>query len=77
MEQLKAASHLAHIPAIVISGGNASLLEPRALQSGAKAYFQKPVDQVRLLKSISDTIGVSTAGRCDGHSDRCLAQADT
>lgn len=76
MEQLKAAVHLADIPVIVVSGGDARLLESRALQSGAKAYFQKPVDQAQLLKTISDTIGVSSLEQHDVDADRRLAQAD-
>jgi len=78
MEQLKAATHLASIPVIVVSGGDAQRLEPRALQSGAKAYLQKPVDQTKLLALISNLIGESAGetSQTDG-SDRRLAQANT
>src|ERR1051325_7942102 len=36
-------------PIIVISGGDAAKFKDRSLQAGAIAYFQKPVDNDKLL----------------------------
>lgn len=46
-------------PVIVISGGDAAKFKNRALQSGAIAYFQKPVNNDELLALIKDTLAAS------------------
>ena len=49
-------------PIIVISGGDAAKFKDRSIQAGAIAYFQKPVDNEKLLTLIKNTLSTS-AGR--------------
>jgi len=44
------------VPVIVISGGDAAKFKARALQAGAIAYFQKPVNNDELLALIKQTL---------------------
>jgi CheY-like chemotaxis protein len=44
-------------PIIVISGGDAAKYKDRSLQSGAIAFFQKPIDNEQLLELIKKTLG--------------------
>ena len=77
MEQLRAASHLSHIPIIALSAGHPHSLESLALQAGASAYLPKPVEQSKLFALISGLIGESQG---EPHhtdpSDRRFAQAN-
>jgi two-component system, OmpR family, KDP operon response regulator KdpE len=43
-------------PIIVISGGDAAKFKDRSLQAGAIAYFQKPVDNDKLVDAIKNSI---------------------
>jgi len=43
------------IPIIVISGGDAAKYKDRSLQAGAIAFFQKPIDNEKLLELIKKT----------------------
>ena len=43
-------------PVIVISGGEAAKYQARALQAGAVAYLQKPLDNDELLALIKETL---------------------
>ena len=47
-------------PVVVISGSDAAKFEKRAIEAGAVAYFQKPVDNNQLLalikKALSETV---------------------
>lgn len=61
MEHLRAAAHLGNIPIVIISARDAREYEKRALDFGAKAYLQKPVDQRILLAVISRLIGQSSS----------------
>jgi DNA-binding response OmpR family regulator len=56
MERLKANLYLAVIPVIVVTARGAANRE-RALQSGAKAFLQKPVDNDELLAVIRKCLG--------------------
>lgn len=60
MEHLRAAAHLEKIPIVIVSARDARECEQRALDSGAKAYLQKPIDQRILLAVISSLIGESS-----------------
>ena len=77
MEQLKAAGHLAGIPIVVVSGGSIPTLE-RALQCGADAYLQKPVEQAKLLATVAQFAGESSGEMLHtGHMDaRRLTEAN-
>jgi CheY-like chemotaxis protein len=46
-------------PLIVISGGDATKLKTRAIEEGAIAYFQKPVNNDELLATIKQAIATS------------------
>ena len=52
MERLQAIPHLAMIPIIVVSARDAHANRERALQAGAKAFLQKPVNNDELLAVI-------------------------
>ncbi len=52
MERLQNYPALACIPVIVLSGRDATNNRQRALDAGAYAFFQKPAEISRLLKSI-------------------------
>jgi DNA-binding response OmpR family regulator len=57
IERLKASTHLAAIPIIVVSGRDPSANRQRALRAGAKAFLQKPVDNDELLAVIRQCLG--------------------
>lgn len=59
MERLKANMYLAVIPVIVVSARDPHANRERALQAGAKAFFQKPVDTEELLTVIRRCLGAS------------------
>jgi DNA-binding response OmpR family regulator len=46
------------IPVIVVSSYDAKANREKALQAGAIAYYQKPVDVDALLKSINEALGL-------------------
>ncbi len=57
MERLKANTHLAVIPIIVVSARDHRGNKDRALKAGAKAFLQKPVDNDELLAVIRQLLG--------------------
>jgi DNA-binding response OmpR family regulator len=57
MERLKANTHLAVIPIIVVSSRDRLENGDRALKAGAKAFLQKPVDNNELLAIIRQLLG--------------------
>ena len=57
MERLINIESLASIPVIVLSARDPQANKERALAAGAKAYFQKPVDNDELLAAIRKTLG--------------------
>jgi two-component system KDP operon response regulator KdpE len=57
MERLKANTHLAVIPIIVVSARDRRGNKDRALKAGAKAFLQKPVDNDELLAVIRQLLG--------------------
>ena len=52
IEMLKAIPSLALIPIIVVSGRDIRANQVRAIEAGAKAFLQKPVDNAELLAVI-------------------------
>jgi chemotaxis family two-component system sensor histidine kinase/response regulator PixL len=52
MTRLQSHLHLAHVPIIIMTAGDASIHEERALKAGADAFFQKPIDTQQLLAAI-------------------------
>ena len=57
MERLNNIASLASIPVMVLSARDPQANKERALAAGAKAYFQKPVDNDELLAAIRQTLG--------------------
>jgi DNA-binding response OmpR family regulator len=53
MERMNKRDNLAHIPVIVLTGREVLENRDRALRAGAVAFFQKPVEDSKLLAAIS------------------------
>src|ERR1700689_2122347 len=62
MERLQRNDRLASIPVIVLTGRELAGNRDRALQAGATAFFQKPVDDKTLLFAIWKALDVSRGG---------------
>jgi len=56
LERLKINTDLSHVPVIVLSARDAEPNERRALQAGACAYLEKPVDDEDLLEAIAAAV---------------------
>lgn len=56
MERLNKNDRLSSIPVIVLTGRELSENRDRALQAGAVAFFQKPVEDSKLLLAISKAL---------------------
>jgi DNA-binding response OmpR family regulator len=52
MERLQKNDRLANIPVIVMTGRESADTRDRAMESGAVAFFQKPVDDGKLMLAI-------------------------
>jgi DNA-binding response OmpR family regulator len=57
MERLKTNPQLAVIPIIVVSGRGGLANKTRAVEAGAKAFLEKPVDNDDLLAAIRKVLG--------------------
>jgi chemosensory pili system protein ChpA (sensor histidine kinase/response regulator) len=57
MERLANVDSLSSIPVIVLSARDPHTNKERALNAGAKAFFQKPADNEELLAAIRKTLG--------------------
>ena len=57
MERLKRIPAVASIPIIVVSARDVRGNQERALREGAKAFLQKPVDNVEFLAAIRKALG--------------------
>jgi two-component system KDP operon response regulator KdpE len=56
MDWMRRFEEAKNIPVIVITGGDPAKYKARALASGAVSYFQKPVDNDKLLAMIRQTL---------------------
>jgi len=56
LERLRANTYLSLVPVIVVSARDVRANKDRALKAGAKAFLQKPVDNVELLAIIQQTL---------------------
>ncbi len=59
MERFRANMHLSMTPVIVVSARDRLANEQRAINAGAKAFLQKPVDNDQLLATINHLIGAA------------------
>jgi DNA-binding response OmpR family regulator len=57
MDRLKTNPQLAVIPIIVVSGRGGFANRTRAQEAGARAFFEKPVDNDELLEAIRKVLG--------------------
>jgi len=57
LERMKNMGLLASTPVIVISARDPKTNEKRALDAGAEAFFQKPIDNEQLMKAIWRALG--------------------
>jgi DNA-binding response OmpR family regulator len=57
MDRLKTNPHLAVIPIIVVSARAGLANRERAVEAGARAFLEKPVDNKELLAVIRQTLG--------------------
>ena len=63
MERFRANAELSVIPVIVITGRDPLVNRQRALEAGAVAFFQKPVDNAELLAAIREALGETSPAR--------------
>jgi DNA-binding response OmpR family regulator len=68
LEKLNAIPHLAVIPVIVVSARDPFANRERALQAGAKAFLQKPVDNSKLLDLINKYLGGARRSQSDSET---------
>jgi two-component system KDP operon response regulator KdpE len=61
IQWLKRMEEAAHIPIIVITGGDPAKYEARAKQAGATGFFHKPIDHDGLFDVISKALGETVA----------------
>ncbi|NWF54321.1 MAG: response regulator [Syntrophaceae bacterium] len=57
MTRLRSHMHLAQVPIIILTAGDASIHRDRALKAGAVAFFQKPIENQQLLAAIYSALG--------------------
>lgn len=62
LDRLRKSDELSSIPVIVLTARDAQTWEHKALQSGAVAFFQKPVDNAELLDVIRVTLSQIAPG---------------
>jgi DNA-binding response OmpR family regulator len=59
LKRMQASNKLAHIPVIVLTAREPHENEKRALEAGAMAFFQKPVENDELLASLAGVLGTA------------------
>jgi FixJ family two-component response regulator len=59
MGRLRSIIPLAHIPIIILTGLDPIINREKAINAGAQAFLQKPVDSVVLLQAIRKALGES------------------
>lgn len=59
LQRFKANTSLSNIPVIIVTAEDSSVAETRAIEAGADAFLQKPVDQDKLIAAVQQAIGVT------------------
>lgn len=59
LERLKANTSLRGIPVIIVTADDPLVAEARALEAGAIAFLQKPVDQDKLMAAVQQAVGTT------------------
>jgi len=59
LQRLKANTALSAIPVIIVTAEDPSVAETRAIEAGADAFLQKPVDQDKLLAAVQQVMGTT------------------
>jgi DNA-binding response OmpR family regulator len=62
LERLQQNANLSCIPVIILTARDPQSSREQSLRAGATAFFQKPVDNSRLLSTIRTTLGVAWPG---------------
>jgi len=57
MRELNTFSELANVPVIIVTARNRFVHEARCRDAGARRFFEKPVDDLRLLAAIRQLVG--------------------
>lgn len=61
LERMREVADLACVPVIVISARDPDQIKQKALEAGATAFFQKPVDNAELLTAIWQALDKTSA----------------
>jgi DNA-binding response OmpR family regulator len=56
LQRLKANTALSAIPVIIVTAEDPSMAESRAIEAGAVAFLQKPVDQDKLMAAVQQAM---------------------
>ena len=56
LERLKANTSLGSIPVIIVTAEDPQVVEARAIEGGAVAFLQKPVDQDKLMAAVQQAV---------------------
>jgi DNA-binding response OmpR family regulator len=59
LQRFKANTALSVIPVIIVTAEDASVAETHAIEAGAVAFLQKPVDQDKLLAAVQQAMGTT------------------
>lgn len=59
LQRFKANTALSAIPVIIVTAEDPSVAEARAIEAGADAFLQKPVDQDKLLAAVQQAMGTT------------------
>ena len=59
LERLKANTSLGRIPVIIVTAEDPQVAEARAIEGGAVAFLQKPVDQDKLMAAVQQAVGTT------------------
>ena len=59
LERFKANIALGDIPVIIVTADDPLTAEPRAIEAGAVAFLQKPVEHDKLIATVQQALGIT------------------